>query len=657
MNWQQGRNLVTDMARLIAKQSYEQNPRQPYCYSPEQIAELEQTTGQPFPEDFRWYLAHVGWRTIGFRRGTIRVELDDRWYILNFESAEHFAIAAWRYKRICNAPQIAPLPGEPRDYFPFTCLEGTYDPPVDLALFIKLTEPNRGAIWALRTYRDGQAPSAFCLAEDFPSFLRQLRPYAEMDFAGVIEGIPFEKDPWSPYLYTPKDLSELEALTGHTFPDDFRWYLAHIGWRKIDACCDTFVLQRGGWMDAVCFDRVEHLTSTTFYYREFAAKRDGERLPGLPRNYFPFYNSRQRIYLYLVIKLDEPDRGSIWAVRAIGYFDNPEPDPPIRLADDFRSFLAQIGPSREWNKLVLANNNALFNALLIDYLADSTSIKPTTTTDAAALISIFFEQPENIIFDGARNVEYQYHRNGRNQETAAAFSKSAEQYAREAGHNPYLLPPPLLRSQIIIHEPEVFDGNFSLNQMEHGYHIVKVESVVSDKLKLTETYLLHRSEAGWSMVRRHDAAIGDVRIRGVGTFTFDTAHDWRLKKKITPAWGELPAELSMDGHEGALTKTRIAFIKEVIGKADFKPVFEAYVFDLYLTQMYPEFLAMSEEDQQEWADCYPVIEKPGDIWTLLGEDFSIYLKDEQTFHIATDACWDPEHGLTMDVREWRIVRG
>jgi hypothetical protein len=474
----------------------------------------------------------------------------------------------------------------------------------------------------------------------------------------AVAAIPYEKDPYSPFQYSPERIGELEDRIGKPFPDDFRWYLVDVGWRKIDYDYRTILIKRGDYLHDLQFEAAENEVFSLRGYNDFVEGKEGDLLPHDSKLYFPFgqlKGGNPQISLRLLVSLNDGNRGSIWAVQTIGYYGDQEPSQPIRIADDMASFLEQIGPDKKLRPVAESNNEKLFDRLMMDYLA-ATSITPTTATDPGVLITAFFERPGEMIFDGAHNVEYQHRVNAQRIENEAEFAEKADWFATKLPSNPYHAPPPLLRREIRIGEAQVFDRAYAFNQRQHDYSLVTVQSLVGDSNRLEEEYLLHRGKGGWTMLRRYGATIGDVRVKDVGTFAFDSTYKWKLKKKVTPAWSELPFELHASGEEDALTAARIAFIKELIGNAAFKPVFEAYVFRLYTEMMYPEFEAMPDDEKKEWADSYPKITAPGEIWTLFGKKRAIHVESDDEFSIAADACWDAEHGLTMTVRQWRIER-
>ena len=128
----------------------------------------------------------------------------------------------------------------------------------------------------------------------------------------------------------------------------------------------------------------------------------------------------------------------------------------------------------------------------------------------------------------------------------------------------------------------------------------------------------------------------------------------KLKKKAIPAWSELPAEVYIEGEEDALTPERISFARAVMMREDFKPVLEAYIFDIYTKYAYPDFEAMNNDEKEEYAADYPRLDTPQQVWQTLGKKSSLHIESDTAFSFHTPCTWDPEHGLTVRVRDWKI---
>ncbi|MEZ0471556.1 SMI1/KNR4 family protein [Luteimonas salinilitoris] len=479
-----------------------------------------------------------------------------------------------------------------------------------------------------------------------------------MTIIQAVERLPYEKDSYAPFRYELEVIERLENLLGGPLPDDFRWYLANVGWRKIEYRKGSLLVPFGEYLQVLAFEAAENQVFAVSGYNDFVRGREGTRLPGEPREYFPFgqiKGGNPHVSLRLLVRLSDEGRGSIWAAHTVAHCDKDEVPEPLRLADDLAGFLSHLDPDRELAPIAERSNNALFNRLLENQLT-SQGIEPTTAADPESLLAAFFKTPQTFVFDGARNVEYQYRFYGHGIANAAIFSQKAGWFSRPGDNRSGLFPAPLQRSEIVFGAPRVFDFPLVGSEGKNGFRLLTAESRVGDGFQLTEHFLAHEDEGRWTLVRRHDATIDDVRIKGVGTFTFDATYKWKLKKKVTPAWSELPAELRVEGEEDALNSMRIAFIKEVMARREFKQVFEARGFQIYTGRMYPEFEAMTNDEKEEWADCYPRLARSDEIWQLLGKKLTVTVLSDADFHIHTDAKWDPEHGLTVEVKAWQIAQ-
>lgn len=480
-----------------------------------------------------------------------------------------------------------------------------------------------------------------------------------MRIADSVASLPFEASPSFPNQYSADDLAGLESAVGRPLPDDLRWYLLHVGWREIVSGQRTILVPRGDYLLEMEFRAAEHSACVQRQYQDFIAGSEGGRLAHDPRLYVPFGQLKgggnPQVTLRLLASLNDDNRGSIWAVQAIGHFDDQTPPDPIPLGDDLAAFLAQIGPEKKLRPTAEKHNAHLFARLLRDHVA-APAVMPTRAADAQALIRQVLDQPQEMVFDGARNAEYQHRVYDQRFESAAAFAAAAKRFAESCDHNPTLCPPPLHRREIKIAAPQPFREVHAFSQGKHGYALVLVESVVGDGHRLKEQYLLHQDKAGWTLVRRHGAAIADVKVKGVGTLGFDATVKWVLKKKVTPAWSEVPVTIRVLGEEDALTPARLALVQEIIANAGFKRDFEASVFGLYTRTMYPDFLAMPDAEKAAWAKSFPEIRTESQIWQLLGKKGEVAVEGDDRFSVQFDASWDPEHGLSLTVQDWNIVR-
>jgi hypothetical protein len=294
----------------------------------------------------------------------------------------------------------------------------------------------------------------------------------------------------------------------------------------------------------------------------------------------------------------------------------------VKLADSFTAFLQLIRSADVQRSIAAAHNRDLFNRLKADYEATG-EYNPTRAGTPHALLQLFFDNQEHFIIDSVQNIVFQLADGGARVECAQAFQDRARAYAA-AAMNRYWFPARLARTAMNMGEATVHRDNF---------YLLAVNSIVGQGVRLAETFLLYKdtSSGQWSLLRRYKAEIPDFKIKGLGTFSFDSTYKWELKTKVQPAWSELKAALSVDGEEDALTATKIEFIKAIIANADFKPVLEATIAQIM------------------------ELEKGQNIWELLGKKLAVYVKDNDHFSIHIDTDWDPEHGITLHVKQWQIV--
>jgi hypothetical protein len=408
----------------------------------------------------------------------------------------------------------------------------------------------------------------------------------------AVANIPFEKEPCQ---YTAEGIADAELLTGKPFPNDFKWYLLNIGWQKIAYDHRSILIPNEEYIYTLQFEGVEHQTFSINRYKQYLESNTAELLPYDKRLYYPFGKIAGEINpsvsFQLLISMNQENYGSVWTAK-------------LKIADSFTLFLTQIGQNNRLKPIAAKNNEALF----LRFLTLPPDILPTTAPDPEQLITA-----QQLIVNGLRNVEFQHYDNDLRLENEQKFIERVDAFAKMSFKT-------LQRKNIKIGAPELYTGSDYFKWNEHHYYIVPVESSVGDNYLLKESFLLYQGEQ-WSMVRRYSSAIDEVKIKGVGTFTFDDTYKWELKKKITPAWSESPAGLYVEGEEDALSGEVITFIKAILANADFKSVLEAYVLNY------------------GGAAC---------------NNYNIYIKSDHEFHIHMDSPWDEEHGLTVKVRDWKI---
>lgn len=475
----------------------------------------------------------------------------------------------------------------------------------------------------------------------------------------VVAGLRYEKDPYPPFKYDEETIAACEAATDRPFPEDLRWYLANVGWWKIEYDYRSILVRGGDYLYRLDFEAVDNQVFAERHYRDFRAGNEGGLLPDDPAGYFPISDIKgemnPQVSFRVLVNLNDADRGSIWLVRPIGHFGDQTPSEPIRIADDLAGFLEQIGARKKHEPVAEKNNNALFKTLFADYLK-APAVLPTSAGDIETLLHTFFDNRENTIFDGARNVEFNRHIQAQRFESAEKLRAVVELLAREMPTSAFHGSTAVQRNNIRIGKAAPYDAAFAADRLTPGLITVPVESLVGDGMKMKEEYLLFQDAGSkdWSIVRRLESSIGNVKVTGVGTFAYDSTYKWHLKTKVQPVWSELKAELNVDGEEDALSAGRIGFIKEIVSKAEFRPVLEDYSFRLYRDRYYPDFEAMDADEKHDWAEDFPDIAGPREVWRLFKKKSRIHVESDRTFTLWLDAGFDPEHGLEVRVEDWKI---
>lgn len=237
--------------------------------------------------------------------------------------------------------------------------------------------------------------------------------------------------------------------------------------------------------------------------------------------------------------------------------------------------------------------------------------------------------------------------------TAADVRKSGDFYTVAARDSPYIGIPHLARDGVQIDAPVPFEGPRLLGT-QHGLAVIRVQSVIGTAIPFEENYLMHRTENGWSIVRRLEAKIDDLTVKGVGTFAFDQREGWHLKRKIRPAWSDVPFDVNIQGREDALTKDKIELVRQIKTDAAFRDSFEGELFAHYTEVARPGFEDLPPDERAEWEDAFPTITSPFEIWGLIDKQRSIFIDGDGTVTITVDTHFEPEHGYTRRIDAWAM---
>lgn len=463
----------------------------------------------------------------------------------------------------------------------------------------------------------------------------------------IIAHIPYEPSPSFPYQYTNEIISKCESLTGTPFPEDLKWYLQNTGWRRITNGNRSLLIPNGEYLYCLQFEAAEHQAFIINRYRQHLENNTGNALPYQKNGYFPFGKISGEINpavsYQLLISLNPENYGAVWAIISNNVSDkNIQLPPPYKIADSFTLFLQQISSEHVAKPIAQKHNEALFLKLIKKQLENQHTL-PTKASGPSELLHIFLENTTPTIVDGIRNVEFQYRSNSQRIESAQQFTERVHAFTTMQTPSWQHLQ----RQEINTGAPQLYEVGYS-SWNKNEYYLVNVNSIVGDKNQLKEVFLLHHdaTTSQWTFVRRFQSLLDEVKIKGVGTFTFDDTYKWELKKKVIPAWSALPAAIHVDGEEDAMSAARISYIKEVLSFAGFKPLLEAFIFSQYQAA----YNVMPDDEKTG----YPVTTSPPGVWSLLGKSINVYIDGNDTFHLHTDCKWDDEHGITVNVKNWQL---
>jgi hypothetical protein len=248
----------------------------------------------------------------------------------------------------------------------------------------------------------------------------------------VAANIPYEKDPYGPYQYSVENIAAWEQLVGRSFPDDFKWYLLNIGSLRTDSNHRAIIIRADEYLYLLKFEAVEKQVFVQGRYEEYVAGKAGEFLPHNRALYFPFAKiegeMNPSVTFHVFISLNEENFGSVWTGMTTWEKD---PRQPLKIADDFTSFLEQIGANKTLEPVAEANNEELFLKLKANHEAAGQTA-PTSAADPKELLRRFFEPTADkpFVFDGVHGVEYQRRRNGQTVKNQGEFRRKSGLFLR-----------------------------------------------------------------------------------------------------------------------------------------------------------------------------------------------------------------------------------
>ena len=252
-----------------------------------------------------------------------------------------------------------------------------------------------------------------------------------------ISKIPLEKEPSLPFQYTAEIVGDIEKIIGQPLPDDFKWYLLNIGWRKIAFGFRSFLLKPAGYIYNLKFESVVHQAFSISQLNQLQENNNSKFLPEKGKDFFPFGKMEGEInpsvVYQLLLKLDEDNQASVWAMEALPFSAKGRQPQIIMVATGFINFLQQLISVEKATQIAVKNNDGLFLEMLNDYLK-LPRLLPTVLPDYHELMDKIFSTNQPIIIDGARHVEYQYLANSSRVEDFQNFSERALVFENNISH-------------------------------------------------------------------------------------------------------------------------------------------------------------------------------------------------------------------------------
>ena len=459
-----------------------------------------------------------------------------------------------------------------------------------------------------------------------------------------------------------------------TLPEDYLWYLQNYGCRTIRTMEHKVQIDKNTHY-IVSFDGLVAPEKAWQQYRyhtcmgSYSYRLEDNESEVLDRKFLPITNENKGEMLVMDIK---EDIGSIWQFPSKE--DCRKYDliyQPSFVATSFTEFLKLVKPSYgasafkdkfiqkgfyEITKLSgvwkdnVPTESEIFHQVLTSY---ETSHTPNYTEfkDEKEFLQALVNYPDKIILNWARTVELFYVSFGGNWKikTSKDLEENIEKTQKLKSH---------------IENKRVNYSIQSLKKHTHtGYNVITAthsfyETIVESKihgLTCKEKFVLYKNPDTqlFSLVKRVHIEMEDLKIKGIGTFEYDFS--WSSKRTKKMKWSKIPATIYLNRYQEDFTEGYFEFIKRTINDVSFKEKLEEAIFNRYQKIDYPEFLAMSKEDQDFFEEGYPRVKTPSEIWKLLGDEFDIHFVDNNRFDLQFEYLPDDEHGLNITVSKGKLI--
>jgi len=129
---------------------------------------------------------------------------------------------------------------------------------------------------------------------------------------------------------------------------------------------------------------------------------------------------------------------------------------------------------------------------------------------------------------------------------------------------------------------------------------------------------------------------------------------WMLAKKKRPVWSPIPLEFNLYITPDAFTSDLHEPLRACVQEKAFEPVLSTFIFDYFQKEVLPEIEA---DDPHTHLGPIPKITDPADIGKLFGKhNNTLNFLGTGDFDLQLDAKWEEEHGLSLKVRDWKILK-
>lgn len=454
-----------------------------------------------------------------------------------------------------------------------------------------------------------------------------------------------------------------------TLPEDYVWYLENYGSRtirnmeyRVDINDDTCSLKpfHGCESPLTAVVRYQRDTGTGSYSSYYD---EGDFI--LDQKFLPFAILEEKGQI-LVLDFKEKI-GSIWQFPSLDDCKKFDLEyVPSFVASSFTAFLGLLKPiySSE-NNLVKAGykeaesssnlwrKNALtFAEIFYQVLADFESNTPTNYLEfknKKDFLNTLIEQPEMVTVNEARAVEFFYLSYNWKVKNIADFKENIQRIEKQKAKLTSIRENCKLSNlKQLTHTDSGYIGT------EHNFFETKLKCLMGG-VSCEETFVLYNNPntKQLSFIKRLRIEKDDLKLNGIGTFSFD--YNWKSKRKSKIVWSEISAMLYLSEFEENFTDDYVVFIKKTMNDISFKDTIEQFVFDRYQTIDYPEFLAQDKQTRDEWREAHPDVKTAAEIWQILEGELDIHFIDSQTFDVQFSYSPDPEHGLCLTVKNGKIM--